>query len=258
VLKIYAALALVITLAPSIALAEVVEFVIDPARSSILAFGSLDATEAHPQLPGSDVASYSGRFRVNLTDSTIQFLDGSFFSPLNYPLPLEPGLDGAPGSAPANYGFQNDPGPNGTTKAVLRDFIFTATSAPIPLRPNGPLLQFNTSVQQGIQTGRVEFHNGSVPGAKNFAGFSIGGDDDNVSSLSTEAGIQTLDFHFYSAIGFDAREDFDSHFQFAGGLIATRAVPEPAPLSVLAIASLLMTTRRRRQPKHLINFYSNL
>jgi hypothetical protein len=238
----FAAFALV--LAPAFVFAEEVEFVINPQSSSILAFGTLDASEANPQLPGSDTASYSGRFRVNLTDSTIQFLDGSFANALPFPMPLEPGLDGGPGSAPGNYGFETAPGTLGPTSAALRDFVFNFISDPLPLRANGPLLQFNTSVQQGIETGVVDFHNGTVPGFKNFAGFEIGGDDDNVSSLSTDGSVQTLRFHFYSAIGFDAREDFDSHFQFAGELVATRVVPEPAGLVFAALSCLWLLRRR--------------
>jgi hypothetical protein len=111
--------------------------------------------------------------------------------------------------------------------------------------PFNGTLQFNTYVQQGIQSGRVEFFNGLVPGAKNFAGFSIAGDDDNVSSLTTENGIQTLQFHFYSAIGYDARQDSDSYFQFAGDIIATRAVPEPAGLALVLGGSLFLWRRRK-------------
>jgi len=241
--RTFAALALV--LAPITALAEEAQFVIDPTRSSILAFGGIADQQANAQSPGSDRAFYSGQFRVNLTDSTIQFLDGSFLKAINYPLPLEPGLDGAPGSAPANYGFVTDPGPFGVSKSALRDFIFTVTSAPLTMQPFNGTLQFNTSVQQGIQSGRVEFFNGQVAGAKNFAGFTIPGDDDNVSSLSTENGIQTLQFHFYSAIGYDARQDSDSYFQFAGDMIATRAVPEPGGLALALGATLLLSSRRR-------------
>src|SRR5688572_20188570 len=94
-----AVIALAVT--PAFTLAEEVEFTIDPLNSRILAFGTLAAGEASAQLPGSDTASYSGTFKVNLTDSTVQILDGSFARALPFVLPLQPGADGAPGAAPA-------------------------------------------------------------------------------------------------------------------------------------------------------------
>jgi hypothetical protein len=227
-------------------MAEEVQFTIDPARSSVLAFGTLAANEARAQLPGSDIASFSGVFKVDLTASTIQFLDGSFADVIPFPLPLQPGANGELGSGPADYGFESGPDGFGTTRAALRDFIFTFNSAVLPLRQNGSLLQFNESVQQGVQSGRVEFHNGTTNGAKSWAGFSIPVDDDNVASLRTENGVQTLQFHFYSGIGFDARQDSDSLFQFSGDLVATRAVPEPGAVGMVLVGAFLIVRRGRQ------------
>ncbi len=84
--------------------ADTVVFTIDPSRSSVAISGYLiGGGLIQEQEAGSLTTKYSGTIVANVTGTTIQFPGGSMIVAANNGT-WPPGLGGAVGSAPANYG----------------------------------------------------------------------------------------------------------------------------------------------------------
>src|SRR5687768_6288826 len=82
----------------SSAMAEVVEFVVDPTLTRWELDGSyyrggIEQGEFAAQAPGSEITSLSGILRVDLTPTTIQFLAGSVLDAVPQTVPQQPGTN---------------------------------------------------------------------------------------------------------------------------------------------------------------------
>ncbi len=176
----------------SLARAEVVDFIVDPALTRWSVRGSyfrggLIQGEYEPQSPGSMVTSLTGVIRVDLTPTTIQFLPSSLLDAVIQSLPQQPGPNGAPGAAPADYGMQS------TTLApplpifAVRDFGFSISSPVLPMVPGQ---QFSQDIE-AVVNARIDYNLGTSAGTFVFANWNRGFDDDNAGNLITEGLIQT-------------------------------------------------------------------
>jgi hypothetical protein len=210
-------------------------FTVDPARSSLTFSGSLAGIEAEAQIAGSDTARYTGSLMVDVTGTTIRFLEGSLIDAQAQHL-VRPGSGGSNSAALADYGFiAEQPFGIDTGEAAFRDFIFrfASTDARTDLFVQNGFLDYRF---QGVnnENGR---ESQAGEGATNNPG---------AGTLSTVGNIETL------TIPIDANFTFfifayDTPMRLTGEIVATRIIPEPATTGLLAAAAGLALMRRRRQ-----------
>ena len=215
-----------------LAKAEVIEFAVDP----VLTRWSMRGTyftedqqegELASQFPGSETTSLTGVVRVDLTPTTIQFLPGTFLDAVLQPLPQQPGVDGAPGTAVADYGMAAPTLPAPAPVFAARDFRFTLSSPPIPLIAG----QFQEDLEATVNV-RIDYDLGTASGALTLSDWIRGFDDDNVGRITTAGGVQTLELQNYLGDIFALQSPADSFFEWSGPIIATRVIPEPSGLAL--------------------------
>jgi hypothetical protein len=227
------------------ALAEVVEFVVDPALTRWDLDGSyfrggIEQGEFEAQTQGSHITSLTGVLRVNLTPTTIQFLPGSVLDAVPQPVIQRPGPNGGPGVFEADFGVESPTlGPPAPVFAV-RDFGFSLESEPIELRG----MQFNEDLTAFLNA-RIDYDLGATSGAYSLSNWQRGFDDDHVGTLRTEGNVQTLRLQNYLGDIFMLQSPADSSFVWSGPIVATRIIPEPSGwlLVVLALWSGAVSRR---------------
>ena len=231
--------------------AEVVEFVIDPARTQFRVSAGLEPqwAEAPAQTPGGDVTSYAGVIRADLDGDSIRILDGSFADARPQPLPQRSVPGDATGAAPADYGFVMPAGPGAPVPryAALRDVIFDLYSDEIPVYDNGGgELRFINELNARTRSARVEYTLGDAVGSYDFAGpQALPGDNDTSGTLSTDGAVQTLNVPFYMTLTVSQVPGADDFYILRGEFTATRLVPEPAAAAApIALAALALLARR--------------
>jgi hypothetical protein len=220
----------------SSAMAEVVEFVVDPAltrwsvRGAYFREGEPQGDFA-PQFPESDLTSLTGVLRVDLTPSTIQFLPGSALNAAPQPLPQQPGVNGASGVAPADYGVASSTLSAPVPVFAVRDFGFSLSSEPIELRG----IQFNESLRATINA-RLDYDLGMAAGSYPFTDWQQGFDNDNVGTITTNGLVQTIRLQNYLGQIFALQSPADSFIEWSGPIVATRVIPEPTGLLLAVVA----------------------
>jgi hypothetical protein len=224
--------------------AAVVEFVVDPGQTQWSMRGAYypggpAQGDFEPQSPGSHITALSGVIRVDLTPTTIQFLP-SLLTAAVQPTPQAPGPGGAAGTAPANFGMAAPTLPTPTFPTpvfAVRDFSFSIASPPIPLVEFDGRQQFADDIEAMVNA-RLDFDIAAGEGTYVLDNWLRGFDDDNVGRLSTDGMLQTLQMHNYLGDIFPLLTPADSFVEWAGPIVATRIVPEPASIMLLAAAAL--------------------
>jgi hypothetical protein len=218
------------------ATAEIVEFVVDPGltrwsvRGIFFREGEPQGDYA-PQFPESDITSLTGVLRVDLTPTTIQFLPGSVLDAVPQPLPQQPGMNGASGVAPADYGVASPSLPAPVPIFAVRDFSLSLSSDPIELHG----IQFNESLR-GTVNARIDYDLGTAQGSYPFTDWQEGFDNDHVGTITTSGLVQTIRLQNYLGEIFALQTPADSFIEWSGSIVATRIIPEPTGLLLAAVA----------------------
>jgi hypothetical protein len=223
-----------------LARAEVVDFVIDPAQTQWSMRGVYYPDNQQEgalvaQFPGSETTSLSGILRVDLTATTIQFLPGSTLDAVLQPLPQQPGIDGAAGVAPADYGMNAPTLPAPTPVFATRDFGFTLSSPPIPLVEFHSGLQFADDLDATVDF-RIDYDLGTREGSLTRTNWNRGFDNDSIGFLTTTGLVQTIRLQNYLGDIVALESPADLFFEWAGPIVATRVIPEPSSLQLAASA----------------------
>lgn len=242
-------------LAGSSARAEQFTFVIDPAQSQLTLSGGAfsrpgPALDIEEQSPGSMVTSYVGSIVADITPGTFTFTGGV--------LDAQPSGNYLPGPLESDYGFQADAGNVliGSMTGAARDSQFQLTSGGLPTTPAGSGFEFDvaTSVATGI-AGVVDFGGspaGSILGALDgyaepltgVTSTSITGAGGNLATFATDGFVETLTLplaiYYQDFVG---TAEFD--FTLEGTIVATRYVPEPATMLLLAAGTAVVIRRKR-------------
>jgi hypothetical protein len=237
--------------------ADLATYTIDPLQSSLTLAGTLTGSTAIQQTPGSTSTSYSGSIIADRVGNTIKFPGGSALVAASQAASQQPRNDGTPGSQPADYGRRTDEGggPFGQTAfEALRDVefdLFDDTSGlGATVAPNGNFasnsfgLEFNSGESDTIYgLGGNPDNDLTNKGTANSTG---GGQSSVVFNPST--GIETLTLRLSTGnIGYSVNTTGDSTMSFTGTIVATRLVPEPGAIGVLAVAATSLLARRRRR-----------
>jgi len=240
----------------SFARAEIVEFQIDPQQTHWSMRGAYfrdgqPQADLEPQFPGSEVTSLTGILRVNLTDTTIQFLPGSVLDAVLQPLPQQPGPNGAAGAAPADFGMAAPSLPLPIPVFAAREFSLGLNSPVIPLVAG----QFRQDIQ-AVVNATIDYNLGTSAGASKLINWSRGFDDDNAGSLTTNGLAQTIQLQNYLGDIFALQTPGDSFFEWSGPIVATRLIPEPAnfwPALFVSIAAFGFIAHKRGVPLVALN-----
>jgi hypothetical protein len=242
----------------SLAHAEIVEFVVDPALTRWTADGSyfrggLIQGGFQPQSPGSMVTSLTGIIRVDLTPTTIQFLPTTVLDAVLQPLPQQPGPNGAAGAAPADYGMAAPSLPAPVPFFAMRDFTFSLSGPVLPLGPDGT--QFGRPLNtDAIVNARIDFNLGASAGTYTLANWARGLDDDaSAGNLITEGLTQRIEFENFFGGTFALESPSDLSIQWSGPIVATRVIPEPSSLTLaVAIGAFGLIAYRRQRAQRTV------
>jgi hypothetical protein len=236
----------------SMAQAEIVDFVVDPALTRWSMRGVFYPDNQQEgnlvaQFPGSETTSLTGILRVDLTPTTIQFLPGSALDAVLQPVPQQPGINGAPGVAPADYGMNAPNLPAPTPVFAAREFGFTLSSPPIPLVEFESALQFAENLDATVNF-RIDYDLGTSEGSLTRMNWNPAFDNDSVGRLTTTGLVQTIHLQNYLGEISALQSPSDLFFEWAGPIVATRVIPEPSGLVLAAFAlaacGLFETPRR--------------
>jgi hypothetical protein len=229
-------------LVPAFAQADTFTYTIDQSQSFLSVGGNLTGNPASPQTSGSTTTSYTGSIKLDRNGNQLQFNAGSALNAVNLGTKQQPFTDGSPGTAFANYG-RTAGGPFfSTTNEALRGFVFDIESDPFTITgtsfPSG-----SGNLALIVLSGDSDFAYGTTPGEVSLAGKGTANGASTPSTLTTASGVETLHLYFSTGqILYTAAASNDSSLTFAGEIVATRLVPEPAALTLLLVPLLF---RRR-------------
>ncbi len=217
------------------------DFQLDPSRSSIAMSGSIVALgQTLPLLeqgPGSLNATYSGTLKADVLPTSVQFLGGNLFAPLETNS-WKPALNGADGQALASYGAKATLAVSIFTAnavAASRGIVFEAQSAPLPLSGvSFPAAALVLKFQEGSNA-VVDYR---VTGATSLSGRKVlGGLLTNkvitLGSLANVAGVQTLTLPVNSTYAFSLDSALGPviyNLTFTGQLVGTQGATELDPI----------------------------
>ncbi|HEY2838630.1 MAG TPA: hypothetical protein VGJ26_05760 [Pirellulales bacterium] len=226
-----------------LAFAAELPFTIDPAQSHItLSIQAEDGTPlSFPQTPGSDTTSLSGMANVDVTSSSIQFLSTNDTHFDLQAVPQAPLLDGSAGSSPAQFGLSISIGEAVTGVVAARNYLADATSDSIPLAGGS----FDASqIILNLVTGNTAYNllvlGSPVTGSfdTNFPVFnSLSG-----GTLTLAGGVYTVTIPILGMGTFDV-EGATLVDVYAGQIVATATVPEPAGLALAALGIVGLLSR---------------
>ena len=137
-------LAMVCCLVSTTGRGEPEEFVLDATNSSLGISGTLAGVAFQQQGTGSLTTKYSGTIVADVTSSNITFVGGSAIVGMNSGN-WQPGLGGAAGNAPANYGMKETVLLT-TVMAAVRNTLLDVSSSALPVTGgafSGQGLHFN-------------------------------------------------------------------------------------------------------------------
>lgn len=240
------------------AAAAMVTYTIDPSQSELTASGSAlnGAVVLLPQAPGSLTTSYNGTINADLSAATFQFLGGALDADVsgNH----IPGPGGVGGPAPGDYGGYFDAGIMGRVDGAVRDLTVEITSG--LLTRTGPALVGGTSIAptngvidyvgSGAQAGLF----GSQPIPTLAVANMAGSDPALTNDGLTETLMVPVEASVVVPLGgpgamlgtMTSLPALDATITLTGTIVATRLVPEPATLIMLAAGGSVRCLRRRK------------
>jgi hypothetical protein len=224
----------------------VLPFMIDPVQSHItLSIMSEDGVPlSSAQTPGSDTTSLSGTANIDVNPGSIQFLSTNNVQFDLQAVPQSPLLDGSAGTSAAQYGLSIAVGDAVTGTVAARNYLADATSDPIALTGGA----FDASqVLLNLVTGNTAY-NLSVLGSPVVGSFDTNFPVLNSltgGTLSFAGGMYTLVIPIYGTGTFFV-EDVMLVDVYAGQIVATAVVPEPASIWLAAISLTIAGARLAR------------
>lgn len=230
------------------ALAEVRTFQIDSNQSALSIYQSKLANfPCDEQSDRSLQTRFEGFIRVEILEDRVRFPGGSLFSARNQSTPQAPGLGGADGAAPANYGIQLRM-PSGVGRAAVRDFAFDITGETILDSGNLGCLcsrSLTATIISGTVDYSIDLANLSQSGTISLVGLPVelSGTVDVIGAPYPEPPrlfqlLPSLTVTFTTIAANDSRFDFD----FGGITI----VPEPSTMAIAIAVVGIASLRRRR------------
>ena len=234
-------------LAQGVARADVRTYTLDPVNSTLRFSGEVDVFPVTPQTPGSDTTRYSGSLMVDVTATTIQFLDGGAMDAQDQLVPQQPRNGGAgfTPAAPADYGFNADSFMT-TGRVAFRGFVLDLTS--------GVLARSGTSFPAGqtvvVDAGVVQYRwegfssnefDSSGQGGETATNGATGG------ALTMVGNVETLTIPINANFALSVVGVSDSQMTLTGQIVATRVIPEPASAACFTAAAGAASLLRRRR-----------
>jgi hypothetical protein len=233
--------ALILTIGFSVPLAAApVVFTIDPARSQITLSGDAVGEPLSAQGSGSLTTTCSGFLLADVTGSDIQF-PGQSQLIANTNGVWQPGLGGASGSAPADFGGKVTVPFAGAAYAAARNIGLDVTSPLLPLSAgsfdsSAMIFSFFTNV-----TPTLDYNAGFLgSGSKILAGYSTNSIV-NGATLASVGATQTLTVSINTEFTFSVISGNDTTLSLTGQLVATSS---PAPMidSIVATKTAVVLT----------------
>jgi len=208
-----------------------VVFTIDPAQSQVTISGNIAGATIQEQGPGSLTTKFGGTIKADVTSSTVQFTGGSAID-AEVNGDWEPGVGGAAGRAPADYGGQA-PTVFFTAKGAFRNILLDVTSDPLALS-NGSFdassLVFGFPADSKAT---LDYDAVLTKGSRALTGLSTNKVTE-LGTLSTEAGVQKLVIRVDTEFKFRALTANDSTGKLVGQLVATSQSDNRPVLSTLS------------------------
>jgi hypothetical protein len=215
------------------------DFSIDPGRSTLVVSGSLSGQPITAQGTGALSTTYSGMLNVAFAPGTLEFTGAVATAGISGN--WQPAIGGTTGSAPANYGPKVELG-IATAVGAIRNLVLVLLSDPISLSGTS----FDASeVSLSTTSGAFDYNAGFFgSGSESLAGASAFNQMTN-GSLTLSGNLQTLTIPVQYTSQFTLFTPNDAVLTLSGSIVATRAVPEPAPCLLTGVGFLL-TLRRFR------------
>lgn len=233
-----------------------VVFAIDNSQSQILIAAPpsvLAVWAITPQGTGALGTSYSGNINADLSDSTIQFTGGSTINAHTNGV-WQPAAGGTVGSAPADYGPENNPPFGSVTLGALRNISFDVTSPALALTDTnftGTNLVFSFASVSAV----LDYYaSSSAHGSLALGGYAT-------NTLAMEATLTTNDSTRELVINVGAQFVFtlfsanDTKLELIGQLVATNAIPAAAPfIQSISVTnqSVVVATENTTAQSHLL------
>ena len=197
-------------------------FTIDNSQTVIAVSGVIAGFPFSQQGSGSLTTSYSGNINADLSSSTVQFTGGSAISAQNNGT-WQPGLGGASGSAPANYGAYAVAYGVIPVYGALRNIVLDMTSPALPVI--GGNFDGNSLIFSLVTNTAALDYKSSVTGGGSLA---LDGDSTNTivgqATISTNAGVRTLSFPINTTFVFSLLSTGDSSVHLTGQIVATNSI----------------------------------
>jgi len=231
-------LAMSLLLSSTLTRAELRQFTIDPAQSSLTISGTFSGFDIEPQAPGSLTTSYSGTIEAEVTSSNILFWGGSLIDAQTNGI-WEPGPGGVDGAAPADYGGEVvNFIVNG--KAALRNVVFDVASDELPVNSgkfDSQGLRFSFVPTSGSV---IDYTYTSLVGGGGSGSPALTGISTNSASTNATLVLQSVEAELFIPVditgSLTVASPNDVQYRFRGQLVARAAAPTPLQINSFQVS----------------------
>lgn len=228
-----------VILSPLATRAELRQFTIDPAQSSLTISGTFSGFDITPQAPGSLTTRYAGTIEAEVTSSNILFWGGSVIEAQTNGI-WEPGQGGVAGSAPGDYGgevvnlFVNG-------KAALRNVVFDVASDDLPVNDDkfdSLGLRFSFVLASGSV---IDYTYTSLLGGGGSGSPALTGILTNSASTNATLALQGDEAALFVPVDISGSltvaSPNDVLYRFRGQIVARAAAPTPLQITSFQVSS---------------------